>query len=71
MKRLVAAVAAILALVSLTVIGCTNTDLVGPEPGDEAGVASSCVTCHTDEDLLQELAVEEEEVTSEETTGEG
>jgi rhodanese-related sulfurtransferase len=47
-----------------------------PQPTPEAGLlpvtlgASNCVACHTDESSLKELAVEEE-VKSEETSGEG
>jgi rhodanese-related sulfurtransferase len=47
-----------------------------PQPTPEAGLvpvsveAMNCVTCHTDEPSLRELAVEEE-VKSEETSGEG
>jgi len=33
--------------------------------------AQNCVSCHTDQDTLQDLAVEEEEVVSEESSGEG
>jgi hypothetical protein len=68
MKRLVAALAVISVLMALVVTGCTNKGLVGTVP-EEA--VSSCVTCHTDKALLQELAVTEEEAVSEETTGEG
>ena len=71
MKKLVITVPVIIVLIALVTIGCTNKGLIGPAPdaGDE--VVSSCVTCHTDKALLQELAVTEEEATSEETTGEG
>jgi hypothetical protein len=47
-----------------------------PKPTTEAGFvpasagAMNCVTCHTDEPSLKELAVEKE-VKSEETSGEG
>jgi hypothetical protein len=33
--------------------------------------AENCVSCHTDQGILQVLAVEEEEVVSEESSGEG
>ena len=71
MKTLVMAVLAVIILVAMVTIGCTNKSLVGPAPdtGDEA--VSSCVYCHTDKALLQELAVAEEEAISEETSGEG
>ena len=71
MKKLVMAVPVIIVLIALVTFGCTNKELVGPAPkvGDE--VVGSCVTCHTDKALLQELATTKEEATSEETTGEG
>ncbi len=71
MKRLVMTFAVILVLFALSVIGCTNKELAGatPEPGEE--VVSTCVTCHTDKDILQETATVEEEAKSEATTGEG
>ena len=71
MKRLFMAFAIILVLFALSVIGCTNKELAGttPEPGEE--VVSTCVTCHTDKDVLKELATTEEVAKSEATTGEG
>jgi len=46
-----------------------------PPPGAEAAAvlapAHNCVSCHTDKASLKRLAVEEEEVKSEEATGEG
>jgi hypothetical protein len=68
MKRLFLLTAGCLLLIALAASGCA-VDLVSPTPGIE--VSSSCVTCHSDKALLQELAVEEEEGVSEETTGEG
>ena len=45
------------------------------EPADEAPAvvapADNCVACHTDKASLKDLAVEEEEVESEESSGEG
>lgn len=71
MKKLLMAILVVTALIALVAIGCTNRSLVGPVPdtGDEE--VSSCVHCHTDKALLQELAVTIEEPTSGETTGEG
>jgi len=71
MKRLVTAVTAILVLVALTAIGCTNKELIGTSPEAGQEVVSTCVTCHTDKDTLKEVATQEEEVHSEATTGEG
>ena len=71
MKRLVTAVTAILVLVALTAIGCTNKELIGTSPEAGQEVVSTCVTCHTDKDTLKEVATQEKEVHSEATTGEG
>ncbi|MBN1177280.1 MAG: hypothetical protein JXA51_06330 [Dehalococcoidales bacterium] len=71
MKRLVTAVIVILVLIALAVTGCTNKGLVGPSPGEEEEVVSTCVTCHTDKDTLKETATTEEVAKSEATTGEG
>ena len=68
MRRLLLLTTGVLLLIALAASGCTQ-DLVSPVPG--AQIASSCVTCHSDKELLQELAVEEEEPESGETTGEG
>lgn len=68
MKRLAFLIAVGLFLIALAAVGCSK-DVVSPTPGEE--VASSCVTCHTDKELLEQLAVAEEEEVSEETTGEG
>ena len=69
MKRLVIAIVVFLGLIALVAVGCTNKALVGPSPEDEA--INSCVACHTDKNILKELAVQEEVATSAETTGEG
>ena len=71
MKRLVIAVTVILVLVALVTIGCTNKELVTPSPETEQEVVSSCVTCHTDKDILKEVATTEETAKSEATIGEG
>ena len=71
MKRLVTAVTILMVMVALAATACTNKELasISPEAGEE--VISSCVTCHTDKDILKELATVEEAVVSAETTGEG
>jgi len=72
MKILVMAVTVIVLLVVFAALGCTNRELIGPSPGTEPEVVSTCVTCHTDKDLLKEVATSEpEEVKSEATSGEG
>ncbi len=71
MKRLVTAVTAILVVIALAASGCSNKSLVGPSPEPGQEIVSSCVSCHTDKDLLKEVASLEEEGASEATTGEG
>jgi hypothetical protein len=71
MKRLVVATAAlILVLVAIAACGCTEQEPAAP-PVEGELVASSCVSCHSDKDLLKEIASPEEEEESEATTGEG
>ena len=70
MKRLVSAVIVILVLVTIAAGGCAEEEAaVTPEEGEQ--VVSSCVSCHSDKDLLQQVATPEEKETSEETSGEG
>ena len=67
MKRLALAVIALLVIVTLAAAGCAEKEQV---PAPE--VVSSCVTCHSDKDILKEVAAPEpEEVHSEATSGEG
>jgi cytochrome c553 len=70
MKRLVLAFTLILVLVALAAAGCAEKEAaVSPPEGEE--VVSSCVSCHTDKDLLKEVATPEEKEESEATSGEG
>ena len=71
MKRLALTVIALLVIVTLAAAGCAEKEpAVTPEEGKET--VSSCVTCHTDKDILKEVASPEpEEATSEATSGEG
>ncbi|HEY78584.1 MAG TPA: hypothetical protein G4O09_05665 [Dehalococcoidia bacterium] len=72
MKRPILAVAAaILVLFVIAAFGCTEGEpAVTPVEGEV--VASSCVSCHSDKDLLKAVASPEpEEAVSEATTGEG
>ena len=70
MKRLVLAVALMLVLVVLAAAGCAEEEpAVTPGEGEE--VVSSCITCHSDKDLLKEVATPEEKEESEATSGEG
>jgi len=70
MKSLVSVVVLVLVLVSLAVAGCAEAEPAGMVLEDGT-VVSSCVGCHTDKDLLKEVASEPEEKASEATTGEG
>jgi hypothetical protein len=65
MKRFVLLVSGLLLVIPMLSAGCTH------EVPPETEVVSSCVSCHSDKDLLKEVASPEEEATSEETTGEG
>ena len=70
MKRLVITVIIIPMLVALATAGCAEKEpAVTPEEVEE--VVSTCVNCHSNEDLLKEVATTEEKVESEVTSGEG
>ena len=66
MKKLVFIVAGVLFLVLIIVAGCTPVSESEP---DEA--VSTCVTCHSNKDLLKQTASAVEEEKSEVTSGEG
>jgi len=68
MKKLALAVT-VLVLLALAAAGCGEKQAAGPAEGQEA--VSSCVTCHSDKDLLKQTATVVAEVTSGATTGEG
>jgi len=70
MKKIISAVTLVIVLVSLLVIGCGEEEPSGMVLEDGT-VVSSCEGCHTDKDLLKELAEEPEAEASEETSGEG
>jgi hypothetical protein len=65
MKKVAYLLTAVLIPVVFTVTGCNPSPEV---PGEEM---STCVTCHSDEDMLQQTASAEVEKVSEETSGEG
>ena len=72
MKRLVFAVVGVLILAPLIIAGCVEKGPVGLTAEEECAVTSSCITCHTDKDLLKEVAVADPaEAKSEATSGEG
>jgi len=72
MKRLVSTAVILIILVLLVVAGCDGKESVSPLPEEGQEVVSSCVTCHTDKDLLKEVAATEPtEEKSEATSGEG
>jgi hypothetical protein len=70
MKSIISIVALAIILVSVFMAGCA-----GEEPSgmmlEDGTIVSSCVGCHTDKDLLKEVAEEPEEEVSSETSGEG
>ncbi|HEY41422.1 MAG TPA: hypothetical protein G4O18_06140 [Dehalococcoidia bacterium] len=66
MKRVSFAVVGLALLAALVLSGCAVSP--GPPAGEEV---STCVTCHSDKDLLQETASVVEEEVSEATSGEG
>lgn len=67
MKKLLLVGIGILFLLLVVVAGCTSMDK--PAPGEEV---STCVTCHSDKDLLKVVAnPEPEEQKSEAISGEG
>ena len=70
MKIVISVVALALILVSVAVAGCAESEPAGITLED-GSVVSSCVSCHTDKDLLKEVAEEPEEEVSGETSGEG
>jgi len=71
MKRLVRVFSIILVLATLAAVGCAEKE-PAVTPGEGQELVSSCVGCHSDKDLLKEVAsLEPEEETSEVTTGEG
>jgi len=71
MKRLLLAIVGMFIIVPVIATGCASPEpaVLNPEDGEVA--TRSCVDCHTDKDLLKEVAEEPEEVVSEETSGEG
>ena len=68
MNRMVCILFTALLLITLSVSGCEKEEL----PCEEEQVVSTCVACHTDKEILQEVASSEpaEEVSAE-TSGEG
>jgi hypothetical protein len=65
MKRLALLVGGLLLVMLLVAAGCAHKAL----PEEE--VVSSCVSCHSDKDLLKQTATPVKEETSEATSGEG
>ena len=72
MKRLVFAIVGVLIIVPLLAAGCTGKEPAGIILEEGGVVVSSCVTCHTDKEVLKAVAnPEPEEEQSEATSGEG
>jgi len=71
MKRIALVIIGVLITIPLAIAGCADIE---PAVGiilEDGTVVSSCVSCHTDKDLLKEVASEPEEKVSEATSGEG
>ena len=70
MKRVFLIVGGLLVITIVVINSCATTQLsIGPsEPGQ---FVSTCITCHSDSDLLEAVAVEPEKEVSEVTSGEG
>jgi len=70
MKRVFLIVGGLLIITVLITSSCATTQMsVGPSvPGQ---FISSCITCHSDSDLLKAVAEEPEKEVSEVTSGEG
>ena len=70
MKRVLLIVGGLLVITILIINSCTTTHMsIGPsKPGQ---FISTCVTCHSDSELLQAVAEEPEKEVSEVTSGEG
>jgi cytochrome c553 len=71
MKRLVLTISTILVLIMIAAAGCTGQETTSPPPEEVQLTVSTCVTCHTDKDMLKEVASPEVTTESEETVGEG
>ena len=71
MNRLVLVIAVTIVLVALAAAGCAQKEAAVTAPEGEE-IVSSCVSCHSDQGLLKEVASPEpEEEKSEATSGEG
>lgn len=66
MNRLVLLVSGLLLAMLILAAAC-----VSQTPPPETKVVSSCITCHSDKDLLKQTAAPVKEVKSEATSGEG
>jgi len=72
MKLPVFTVVGVLIVVAAVIVGWIEYNPATLMVGDGGEVVDSCVACHTDKQLLKEVAASEvEEVKSAETSGEG
>ena len=72
MNRLLLTIVGLLIILPIVAAGCTAKEPAGLTPGEEEVAVRSCVACHTDKDLLKEVATPEpEDAHSEATSGEG
>ena len=70
-KRLAIVAIGMVITISLVAAGCAETEPAAGIVLEDGTVVSSCVGCHTDKNLLKEVASVSEESVSEETSGEG
>ena len=71
MNRLLLTIVGLFIIFPIIAVGCSAKEPAGLIPEEGEVVVRSCVACHTDKGLLQEVATEPEEATSEATSGEG
>jgi len=73
MKKLVFIIlVGLLVIVALAVISCDVDSRISPTPRESEEITNSCLTCHSDEETLKEVAsTKAEEDKSEATSGEG
>lgn len=68
MKRFIIVLLGLIAAAALTITGCTGS-FTAPNSG--ADTHDSCVTCHSDKEMLITTATVPEEAVPEEEAGEG
>ena len=71
MNRLLKAAVGMLIIIPILAIGCTPGEPSDLTPAEDEVAVRSCVACHTDKDILKEVATVGEVAKSEATSGEG